>query len=65
MSITEAIELGQTGETINELIGELRDAVNSRPGQEDCEFEDEDHKLEYIEDTINMIQLNLTKLKEK
>ncbi len=65
MSITDAIELGNTGETINELIGELRDAVNSKQGQKDYEFEDEDHRLEYIEDTINMIQLNLTKLKEK
>ncbi len=65
MSITEAIELGQTGETINELIGELRDAVNSNQGDKDYTFEDEDHKLEYIEDTISMIQLNLTKLKEK
>lgn len=60
MSILEAMELGQVGQDINELLNELKQAVKSPE-----DFDNHDHQMEYTNDTIIMIQNELTKLKLK
>ena len=66
MSITDLIELGQTGEDIIELLDDVRDAVNQPEDFNDDQGEfDHDHQMEYVDTTISMIENLLTKLKSK
>lgn len=60
MTIAQAVQLGQTGDAIQEYLDEIRDAVNN-PDQ----FDDKDHQLEYVDLTITMIKKQLTYLTEK
>lgn len=65
MTLTQAMALGSTGEEINDLLDELLDAALQSKTNEHYEFEDLEHQQEYLEDTINMIKLQLTNLKQK
>ncbi len=60
MTLIQAIELGETGDAIRALLTELRDSANTPE-----DFDDKDHQMEYIDDTISMIKTELTKLKQE
>ena len=60
MSITDLQNLGQTGDDILELLLELKDAVKDRDG-----FDDHSHQMEYVDDTVGMIERLLTNLTQK
>ena len=68
MNILEMQELGVVGEDLLENLEEISNSVSEIKKADftkESTFEDTDHLQEYIEDTINMIKNNLTKLKEK
>lgn len=59
MTLLDAIQLGDCGDEIIYLLNEIKDSVTSD------DFDDENHRLEYIDDSIYMIKNELTKLKLK
>ena len=68
MNILEMQELGVVGEDLLENLEEISNSVSEIKKADftkESTFEDTDHLQEYIQDTINMIKINLTKLKEK
>jgi len=68
MTINEVSDLGIVGEYLLENLEEIKESVSEikkADFKKESTFEDTDHLQEYIEETINMIKINLTKLKEK
>ena len=68
MNILEMQDLGIVGEDLLENLEEISNSVSEIKKADftkESTFEDTDHLQEYIEDTINMIKNNLTKLKSK
>tara|TARA_B100001059_G_scaffold137001_1_gene137309 strand:- start:6754 stop:6960 length:207 start_codon:yes stop_codon:yes gene_type:complete len=68
MTINELMDLGIVGEDLLDNLKEIKESVSEikkADFKKESTFEDTDHLQEYIEDTINMIKNNLTKLKEK
>ena len=68
MTINEVSDLGIVGEDLLDNLKEIKESVSEikkADFKKDSNFEDTDHLQEYIEETINMIKNNLTKLKEK
>ncbi len=68
MNILEMQELGVVGEDLLENLEEISNSVSEIKKADftkESTFEDTDHLQEYIEDTINIIKRNLTKLKSK
>jgi len=68
MTINEVSDLGIVGEDLLENLEEIKYSVfqiETSDFIEQSNFENTDHLEEYIEETINMIKINLTKLKEK
>ena len=68
MNILEMQELGVAGEDLLENLEEISNSVSEIKKADftkESTFEDTDHLQEYIEDTINIIKRNLTKLKSK
>tara|TARA_R100001463_G_scaffold14048_3_gene37231 strand:+ start:52 stop:231 length:180 start_codon:yes stop_codon:yes gene_type:complete len=59
MTILDSMQLGNCGDEIIYLLNEIKDSVTSD------DFDDENHRLEYIDDSIYMIKNELTKLKLK
>jgi len=57
MTILDAMQLGDCGDEIISLLNEIKDSVTSD------DFDDENHRIEYIDDSIYMIKNELTKLK--
>ena len=60
MTLIQAQDLGYAGEEIISLLNELRESAEKPE-----DFDDKDHQMEYIDDTISMIKTQLTKLQEK
>ena len=61
-------ELGGVGEDLLENLEEISNSVSEikkADFKKESTFEDTAHLQEYVGDTINMIKINLTKLKEK
>ena len=68
MTLNELMDLGIVGEYLLENLEEIKESVSEikkADFKKESTFEDTDHLQEYIEETINMIKINLTKLKEK
>ena len=68
MTIIEESDLGAVGKDLLENLKEIKDSVleiKKAQFKKESTFEDTDHLQEYIEQTINMIKNNLTKLQEK
>lgn len=68
MNILEMQELGVVGEDLLENLEEISSSVSEIKKADftkESTFEDTDHLQEYIQDTINIIKRNLTKLKSK
>ena len=68
MTINEVSDLGIVGEDLLDNLKDIKDSVSEikkADFKKESTFEDTDHLQEYIEETINMIKINLTKLKEK
>ena len=68
MNIIEMQDLGIVGEDLLDNLEEIKYSVfqiETSDFIEQSNFENTDHLQEYIEETINMIKINLTKLKEK
>ena len=68
MTINEVSDLGIVGEDLLDNLKEIKESVSEIKKanfKKESTFEDTDHLQEYIEETINMIKNNLTKLKEK
>ena len=68
MTIIEESDLGAVGKDLLENLKEIKDSVSEikkADFKKESSFEDTDHLQEYIEETINMIKNNLTKLQEK
>ena len=68
MTLNEVIDLGIVGEDLLDNLKEIKESVSEikkADFKKESTFEDTDHLQEYIEETINMIKINLTKLKEK
>ena len=68
MTINEVSDLGIVGEDLLDNLKEIKESVSEikkADFKKESTFEDADHLQEYIEETINMIKINLTKLKEK
>ena len=68
MNILEMQDLGIVGEDLLDNLKEIKKSVSEikkADFKKESTFEDTDHLQEYIEETINMIKINLTKLKEK
>ena len=68
MTLNELMDLGIVGEYLLENLKEIKESVSEikkADFKKESTFEDTDHLQEYIEETINMIKNNLTKLKEK
>ena len=68
MTINELMDLGIVGEDLLDNLEEIKESVSEikkADFKKESTFEDTDHLQEYIEETINMIKNNLTKLKEK
>ena len=68
MTINEVSDLGIVGEDLLKNLKEIKESVSEikkADFKKESTFEDTDHLQEYIEETINMIKNNLTKLKEK
>jgi hypothetical protein len=62
------MDLGIVGEDLLDNLKEIKESVSEikkADFKKESTFEDTDHLQEYIEETINMIKINLTKLKEK
>lgn len=59
MTILDSMQLGNCGDEIIYLLNEIKDSVTSD------DFDDENHRIEYIDDSIYMIKNELTKLKLK
>ena len=59
MTILDSMQLGNCGDKIIYLLNKIKDSVTSD------DFDDENHRLEYIDDSIYMIKNELTKLKLK
>ena len=59
MTILDSMQLGNCGDEIIYLLNEIKDSVTSD------DFDNENHRLEYIDDSIYMIKNELTKLKLK
>ena len=60
MSITDLMELGDAGKEIIYLLDEILESVESPR-----DFEDTTAQCEYVERTIELIKLELIKLKQK
>lgn len=61
-------DLGIVGEDLLDNLKEIKKSVSEikkADFKKESTFENTDHLQEYIEETINMIKNNLTKLKEK
>ena len=58
MNIIQAQKLGIVGEDIIVLLNEIKDAVKDRE-----DFEDQDHQLEYVEESCNQVKELLTRLR--
>ena len=68
MTLKELMDLGIVGEDLLNNLKEIKDSVSEikkADFKKESSFEDTDHLQEYIEETINMIKNNLTKLQEK
>ena len=68
MNIIEMQDLGIVGEDLLDNLKEIKESVSEikkADFKKDSTFEDTDHLQEYIQETINIIKNNLTKLKEK
>ena len=68
MTLKELMDLGIVGEDLLDNLKEIKESVSEiekADFKKESTFEDTDHLQEYIEETINMIKINLTKLKEK
>ena len=68
MTLNELMDLGIVGEDLLENLEEIKESVSEIKKanfKKESTFEDTDHLQDYIEETINMIKINLTKLKEK
>ncbi len=69
MTITQAIQLGQTGDEIIQLLDELQEMAEDHDANIDFndkhEFDSHEHKVEYFGTTVEMIKILLTKLQEK
>ena len=68
MNILEMQDLGIVGEDLLDNLEEIKESVSEiekAQFKKESTFEDTDHLQEYIEETINMIKIKLTKLKEK
>ena len=68
MTMNELMDLGIVGEDLLDNLKKIKESVSEIKKanfKKESTFEDTDHLQEYIEETINMIKINLTKLKEK
>lgn len=68
MTIIEVSELGIVGQDLLNNLREIKESVSEikkADFKKESTFEDTNHLQEYIEETINMIKINLTKLKTK
>jgi len=68
MTLNELMDLGIVGEDLLDNLKEIKESVSEIKKanfKKESTFEDTDHLQDYIEETINMIKINLTKLKEK
>ena len=68
MNIIEMQDLGIVGEDLLDNLKEIKESVSEikkADFKKESTFEDTNHLQDYIEETINMIKINLTKLKEK
>ena len=68
MTIIEESDLGAVGKDLLENLKEIKESVSEiekADFKKESTFEDTDHLQEYIQETINMIKNNLTKLKQK
>ena len=68
MTINEVSDLGIVGEDLLDNLREIKESVSEikkADFKKESTFVDTDHLQDYIEETINMIEINLTKLKEK
>ncbi len=68
MTINEVSDLGIVGEDLLDNLKEIKQSVSEikkADFKKESTFEDTNHLQDYIEETINMIKINLTKLKEK
>ena len=65
MSITDMIELGQTGEEIIEYLEDIKQAIQKNAAISGYEFEDEQDRIDYITDSVQMITDKLSLLKQK
>ena len=68
MTLNELMDLGIVGEDLLDNLKEIKDSVSEIKKAEfkdKTEFESTQGLKDYIEETINMIKINLTKLKEK
>lgn len=62
MTLTQSMQLGDAGAEILHLLKDVKECAIQRKSIDGYEFEDEAHQAEYIEDTIEMIINQLTKL---
>ena len=68
MTMNELKDLGIVGEDLLDNLKKIKESVSEIKKanfKKESTFEATDHLQEYIEETINMIKINLTKLKEK
>lgn len=68
MTINEVSDLGIVGEDLLDNLKEIKESVSEikkADFKKESTFVDTNHLQDYIEETINMIKINLTKLKEK
>ena len=68
MTMNELMDLGIVGEDLLDNLKKIKESVSEIKKanfKKESTFEDTDHLQDYIEETINMIKINLTKLKEK
>jgi len=68
MTINEVSDLGIVGEDLLENLQKIKESVSEikkAEFKEETEFEGTQGLKDNIEETINMIKINLTKLKEK
>ena len=65
MSITDAIELGTTGEEIIEYLEDITNAIQKNAAISGYEFDNEQDRIDYITDSVQMIMDKLSLLKQK
>jgi len=68
MTINEVSDLGIVGEELLKNLKDIKESVSEIKKAEfieETEFEGTQGLKDHIEETINMIKINLTKLKEK